>query len=640
MCGIVGIAHRDPLQPASDRVVRTMCDAIRHRGPDDEGLFVSGPVGLGMRRLSIIDLSGGHQPISNEDGKLTIVFNGEIYNYRDIRRELISRGHQFKTNSDTETILHLYEDKGPACLAHLRGMFAFAIHDARDGSVFLARDRFGIKPLYVAEAGSYLAFASELKALVAAGLTTRDLDWQALDAYFELGYIPAPASPFRDVRKLLPGQWLLWHPERGVRRERYWDLPSETIETPSGIEDKVRAWFDDSVRAHLVSDVPVAAFLSGGIDSSAVVSSMALMGATTPHAFTARYLGSGAEGTDETGLARLLANRYGARLTVVDVQPDVEDIFEPIIASLDEPHADESAIPSWIVSQAIAAEYKVALAGTGGDELFAGYRRYIGLIAGEQYLRLPSPVQRLLGAIAHRLPEPAGGGLTVNRIKRFTAGQSAEPWERYLEYSTRLSWQRRQAIYSPMVRDRITGTSAAQLFENLHETGGFERGVRTALYLDYHTYLPDDILALSDRIAMAHSLEVRVPFVDHELVGNVFPLRDRAKIGFGRPKKLLRDALRDRLPAEHFRAPKRGFIGPTAAWLRNELRGMLTDELSPQRIRRLGYFDESEVARLVDEHFTRRHNREGILWALLSFMTWHRLVVESAPVSAAALSVA
>jgi asparagine synthase (glutamine-hydrolysing) len=361
---------------------------------------------------------------------------------------------------------------------------------------------------------------------------------------------------------------------------------------------------------------------------------MASMSGATPHAFTARYLGSGAEATDETPLARLLANRYGVRLTVVDIEPHVQDIFEPIIYSLDEPHADESAIPSWLVSQAIASEYKVALSGTGGDELFGGYRRHIGLLAGEHYQRVPGLVQRAIGRLANIIPEPTSGGLSVNRLKRFAA------WQRYMDYSTRLNWERRQGIYAGDVRARIGGRAASNAFEALHARGGPHQGLRAALYLDYRTYLPDDILALSDRISMAHSLEVRVPFVDHEFIDRVFPLRDRVKVGFGRPKKLLRRALRSRLPAEHFRAPKRGFIGPTAMWLRNELREMVTDELSPQRLRRLGYFDDAAVSELLDEHFTRRHNREGILWAVLCFMTWHRLIVEEASPSARTLSVA
>lgn len=630
MCGIVGLVHRERERPVARGLIGVMCDAIRHRGPDDEGVFVAGAAGIGMRRLSIIDLAGGHQPISNETGELTIVFNGEIYNYRDLRTWLIGRGHVFKTNSDTETILHLFEEDGPDCVKKLRGMFAFAIYNTRDHSLFLARDRFGIKPLYIAERPDGIAFASELKALVAARLTSRELDWDALDAYFELGYIPAPASPFRDVRKLEPGFWLRWNAKEGATQSRYWDLPDRIVETPPDVEEQVRAWLDDSVQAHLVSDVPVAAFLSGGIDSSAIVSSMARFGGAPPHAFTARFHGSGAESTDETGLAKLLADRYGVRLTIVDVEPNVRDIFEPIIRTLDEPHADSSAIPTWLVSEAIAREYKVALAGTGGDELFAGYPRHIGQLVGGHYSRLPRMVQRAVSGFANSLPERSDRPGGVDRIKRFARSNEGPAWQRYLEYSSKLQRDQRQALYADAVRGEGPGRTASTWFNTLHERGGSLPGLRAGLYLDYKTYLPDDILMLSDRISMAHSLEVRVPFVDHEFVEKVFPLSDWSKVGFGKAKQLLRRAVRDRLPAEHFSAPKRGFVGPTSSWLRNELRDMLTDELSPDRIRRMGFFDPAVVTRLMDEHFTRQHNRSGILWELLSFTTWHRLVAEGA----------
>src|SRR5438105_3584225 len=515
MCGIVGIVHSDPAHPVSPAAIRQMCDAIRHRGPDDEGIHLDGPVGLGMRRLSIIDLAGGHQPIFNEDRSAVIVFNGEIYNYQELRRGLVARGHAFATQGDTETILHLYEEEGPECVSRLRGMFAFAIWDAKARTLLLARDRFGIKPLYVATAPWGVAFASELKALHAAGLADRTLDWDALDMYFQLGYIPAPATPFAGVTKLEPGHTALWHAQRGVSTRQYWDLPRERVGAPRDADARVREWLDESVRAHLVSDVPVAAFLSGGLDSSAVVASWALA-SDAPHAFTARYYGSGAASANETDLARRLAARYGVKLTEVDIHPDVRDLLEPITHALDEPHADQSAVPTWLLSQAVGASYKVALT---------------GLEAGP--------------------------------------------------------------------------------------------------YLDYKTLIADGVLALSDRMAMAHSLEIRVPFVDHVLVERVFPLPDAVKIGLWRNKGLLKRALRGRLPREHLRAPKRGFVGPTAEWLRHELREVIEDELAPDRLTRLGYFDPAVVRALLDDHFARRHNREGILWALLCFSIWHRVYLES-----------
>jgi asparagine synthase (glutamine-hydrolysing) len=631
MCGIVGIVHRDPERAVDAAVIRAMCDTIRHRGPDEDGMFVSGPVGLGMRRLSIIDLSSGRQPISNEDGSKTIVFNGEIYNYQRLREGLIARGHRFGSVGDTETIVHLYEERGPAAVEDLRGMFALAIWDAEQRSLLLARDRFGIKPLYYVTAPWGIAFASELKVLVASGLTSRELDWEALDAYFQLGYVPAPSTPYLDVRKLEQGHWLRWKQDGEIAIRRYWDLPRAQQPAPPAVEERVREWLDDSVSAHLVSDVPVAAFLSGGLDSSAVVASMALVpGGAPPHAFTARYRGSGAEAADETALARALADRYGARLTVVDIPPRVQDIFEPIIYALEEPHADDSCIPTWTLSQAVGSAYKVALTGIGGDELFVGYRRYLGLRAVEGFSRLPGPLRRAAASLSWRLPDFAGD-LQIDRAKRFFrsgAGGGSAP-ELYLDILSRMGDGERASFYGPALRGKVRGTLASRLFRSLHDAAGRPRGVRAGLYFDYHTYLADDILALSDRLSMAHSLEVRVPFVDHELVEHVFPLPSGLKAGFGAPKKLLKRALAPRLPPGHLSAPKRGFVGPTSAWLRNELRPMLEDELSHDRVARLGYFDPAVVDGLLRDHFERRHNREGILWALLCFSAWHRLYLEA-----------
>ncbi|OLC77088.1 MAG: asparagine synthase (glutamine-hydrolyzing) [Gemmatimonadetes bacterium 13_1_40CM_4_69_8] len=628
MCGIVGIVHSDPARPVPPAVIRRMCDAIRHRGPDDEGLYVQGAVGLGMRRLSVIDLAGGRQPIFNEDRSKVIVFNGEIYNYRELRRVLIARGHAFATQGDTETILHLYEEYGPECVQRLRGMFAFAVWDSAARTLFLARDRFGIKPLYVAAAPWGIGFASELKALHAVGLTDRALDWDALDTYFQLGYIPAPATPFCDVRKLEPGHTAVWDHTGGLSTRQYWDLPRERAPAPRDLEAQVVEWLDESVQAHLVSDVPVAAFLSGGLDSSAVVASWALA-ADAPHAFTARYFGSGAASADETHLARRLAAQYGVKLTEVDIHPDVRDLLEPITHAFDEPHADESAVPTWLLSRAVGASYKVALTGIGGDELFAGYRRHIGLLVGEHYARLPRTVQRGVSALANLLREPRGASLTVDRLKRLLRPGNGSAPERFLGYLTRCPDSARRGLYAPELRHHLSGAGASVRFRELYQRHGAPAGLSAALYLDYKTFLADDVLALSDRMAMAHSLEIRVPLVDHELVERVFPLPDHVKIGLWQNKRLLKRALRRRLPEQHLHAPKRGFVGPSAEWLRRELRGVIEDELAPARLERLGYFDPAVVRGLLDDHFSRRHNRAGILWALLCFSVWHRAYLES-----------
>lgn len=624
MCGIVGILHSDPQEPVSGTALRAMCRAIRHRGPDDEGIHLAGPVGLGMRRLSIIDVAGGHQPISNEDQQVTIVLNGEIYNYRSLQQALRARGHEFHSTGDTETVLHLYEEEGAGCVDRLRGMFAFAIWDARARELLLARDRFGIKPLYYHVAPWGIAFASELKALLAVDLSNGRLDWEGLDAYLELGYIPSPYTPFLDIQKLAVGHTLSWRPGTGPVVRKYWDLPQERTAAGPGLPAKVREWIDDAVAAHLVSDVPVAAFLSGGLDSSAVVASMALQG-ETPHAFTVRYSGSDAAQADETGLARLLASRYGAHLSVVDVHPQLDEILEPITWALDEPNADDSAIPTWILSQAVGAQYKVALTGIGGDELFAGYRRHLGLLWTDWYGRLPS---LLRGGIAALVERTDHGSLAVDRLRRFVRAGPGRADERFLAMVGRLPLSERRALFGPELRGKVTGSAAERTFAAHYQGGGSPRGLSAGLYLDYKTFLPGDILTLSDRLSMAHGLEIRVPFVDHQLVEAVHPLPDHAKIGWGRSKALLRQALAPRLPAAHFRAPKRGFVGPTASWLRNELRALLHDELSPSRLGRLGYFDPATVERLLREHDQGTRNREGILWALLCFSLWHRLYCE------------
>ena len=531
MCGIAGLAYSNPARPASADTVRGMCDAIAHRGPDDEGVFTSGPVGLGMRRLSIIDLAGGHQPVFNEDRSCAIVFNGEIYNYRELRDWLQSRGHVMQTHSDTETIVHLYEELGDRCVERLRGMFAFAIWDANRRRLLLARDRFGIKPLYVATGPDGLAFSSELKALHRSGITRHELDWVALESVFRVGYIPAPRTPFVGIRKLEPGHTLTWEPGGRERITRYWDVPTSPAHAMPRAEAHVLEQLDEAVRAHLVADVPVAAFLSGGLDSSAVVSSMALAG-NGAHAFTVRYRGSGASGADESSLAAELARRYGVQLTVVDVEPDVRSTFERIVHALDEPHADESSVPTWLICERVAADYKVALVGTGGDELFGGYRRHFALGLAAAWQRFPGAVRSAASAVAGRLPESRGGALRVTRLKRFLRSTGDSLASRYLSLQDKLGGI---PLFADALQDDVATAYARASFERHGDAAPRDGLIRPALYLDYKTYLPDDLLHLADRISMAHSLELRVPFVDHARVEALFPIRDWTRVGAMRP---------------------------------------------------------------------------------------------------------
>lgn len=632
MCGIVGLLHSERARPVEEATIRRMCDAIRHRGPDDEGIHVDGRVGLGMRRLSIIDLAGGHQPVFNEDGSVAIVFNGEIYNYRELRDGLIARGHVMKTHSDTETIVHLYEEMGDRCVETLRGMFGFAIWDSREQRLLLARDRFGIKPLYVANGQWGIAFASELKALRAVGLAGPDLDWEALGAMLHIGYIPAPRTPYLGVRKLEPGHVLTWEPGNAPVERCYWDVPTAACRSPRDAEELVRARLDESVRAHLEADVPIASFLSGGIDSSAVVASMALDG-REPHAFTVRYTGSGAERADETPLAQALANKYGIRLTIVDVAPDIRDTFGPILSAMDEPHSDEAALPTWALCQRVAAEYKVALVGTGGDELFSGYRRHFALAAAGVWQRAPGLIRDLARSLGERLGEPKDDGLFSARVKRFLRASGGTLAGRYFSLQDKIG-------LTPLFSDALPGQSAGGYARAAFERHGAnvptDGLIRPALYLDYKTYLPDQLLHLADRISMAHSLELRTPFIDHEMVEALFGLPDHVRVGLMKPKRLLKRSQRPRLTPGHFTAPKRGFTGPTGSWLRNELAETLADELSPSRLGRLGFLDVGVVDRLRREHVAREQNHEGILWALLCFTTWYRVTVEGGSIPSSA----
>jgi asparagine synthase (glutamine-hydrolysing) len=625
MCGIAGLLWRDGQRAGDATLVGAMCDALRHRGPDDEGVWADGPAAIGMRRLSIIDLAGGHQPIFNETGRIGVVMNGEIYNYRALREQLLARGHVLRTHSDTEVLVHLYEDYGEHLVEHLRGMFAFAIWDADRGTLLLGRDHFGIKPLYVAEGHGFVAFASELKALVAVGATSREIDGEALDLYLQLGYVPAPWSIFRDVRKLLPAHTLTIRRGESPRQRCYWQLPTGTVDPGGDVVAYVREALDDAVAAHLVADVPIAAFLSGGIDSSAVVSGMAGMGYAS-RAFTARYHGSGAEGTDEVPLARALANRYGLPLTVVDVEPAVQDLLSPICHALDEPLADESAVPTWILSQAVAASYKVVLAGTGGDELFGGYRRHRGLALADRWNRVPPLVRRGVSRLAQAIPEPRNGSLSITRLKRFVRAGNGTPVERYADFVGRLGPAEFAAVRPQGRGDRHTAHFGA-----LGAPGTADGALRSALRIDYGCYLPDDILALSDRVSSAHSLEVRVPFVDVRLVERLFTLPDHYRIRGSVQKWVLREAVRPRLTPNHFTAPKRGFVGPTASWLRNEMRAVLEDELAAARMQRLGLFDVRAIGELLQAHTTRRANHESTLWALMVFSLWHGHYVEQQP---------
>jgi asparagine synthase (glutamine-hydrolysing) len=630
MCGIAGFWSYN--SPASLEAIRAMCDLIRHRGPDDEGFHIDGGCALGMRRLSIIDLATGHQPISNEDGSVWIVFNGEIYNFQELRRRLLDQGHHFQTSSDTETVVHLYEQEGVDGLARLRGMFAFAIWDARRRRLLLARDRFGKKPLYYAHTARGLWFGSELKCLRAAGIP-EDLDLEALRLYFQFSYIPDPRTPFSAVHKLPPGTWLLALPDSTVQQGRYWRLPPPAEhfragQPPPSEQDvcrSLRDLFDESVRIRMLADVPLGAFLSGGIDSSSVVSSMALQSADPVKTFS---IGFREAAFNELEYAGMVAQQYHTDHHEILVEPDSVSLVPQLVRYFDEPFGDPSAIPTFLVSQFAVGHVKVALSGDGGDELFAGYESFADVERHRIFDRLPQTLRRVIAAVDDALPYSAYGKNYLRMISRPTA------LERYFESNYAPYYLRKQLLAPdwmlPADGAFLTRTFAESL---LPESAGV---LSQALYFEATAKLSGDFLVKVDRMSMANSLEVRCPLLDHQLAEFAAGIPNSWKLHNGKGKQILLRALGDRLPAPLLNRPKMGFGVPLADWFRTSLREMLWDHLTGSRFLNRGIVSPSFLRYLLEEHQSKRRDNSFWLWQLLFLELWFRQVEQPtlAPVTA------
>jgi asparagine synthase (glutamine-hydrolysing) len=611
MCGICGIVRGGGRAPDRD-VLAAMSAALHHRGPDSGGDIVLGEAGLAARRLAIIDLEGGDQPIANEDGRVVVVQNGEIYNHAELRAELEAAGHRFKTpHSDTEVLVHLYEQHGPRFAERLRGMFAVAVWDADRRRLVLARDRFGIKPLYYRDADDF-AFASELKALRRLPELSTEVDLDALEAFLAFNAIHGPRTIFREVRKLPPGHVLV-RDERGTRIERYADTrpavrhrdePWEAL--AAELRDRLR----DSVRAHLVSDVPVGVLLSGGIDSSALAALAAQEGKVSTFS-----IGFAEKSFSELEPARTIAQRYGTDHHELVVEPDAVELLPTIAAAFDEPFADSSALPTYLVSELAARHVKVALSGEGGDELFGGYETYV---ADRLALRAGGAA-RLLSPLAEALPSGSGRVPLDYKLKRFTRAAHLPPLERHH------GWKE---IFAPDVRaqllrpERRGGEDPLDVYRaRWAETGGADTLARLQ-DVDRAIYLVDDLLVKTDRMSMAHSLELRVPFLDPVVAELALALPPAARVrGFAK-KRLLRSAVEPLVGSEIARGRKKGFSIPAAAWLRGELEPFCREVLSPERVRSQGYFEPAVVTRLVDEHVARREDHSRQLWGLMSFSLW------------------
>jgi asparagine synthase (glutamine-hydrolysing) len=614
VCGICGIASTNG-SAVTDRVA-AMSATLVHRGPDSFGEFSDGDVALAARRLSIIDLETGDQPIANEDGTLHVIQNGEIYNYRELRRELERAGHHFRTQGDTEVLLHLYEEQGDRFAERLRGMFAIAIWDARRRRLVLARDRFGIKPLYYRAADNEVAFASELRALARG-----EIDLDALEAFLAFNSIPAPLTIFREIRKLPPGHLLIWEDGRVELRRFARPAPLEELREDDEAElvEELRSRLRDSVRAHLVSDVPVGVLLSGGVDSAFLAALAAEESSETLRTFS---IGFEERSFDELAGARLVAERYGTQHRELVLRPDAALLLPALADAFDEPFADSSALPTYLVSQLAASDVKVALSGEGGDELFGGYYTYAADLLAERV----GGLARLARPLVERLPTSSSRASFDYKAKRFVRAAHLPPLERHH------GWKE---IFSPELRAELTGRSSAFdpvgiLRERYRETEGADELARLQ-DVDLGIYLVDDLLVKTDRASMAHSLEARVPYLDTVVTNLALALPTRHKIRGLSKKVLLRKAAAPLLPREIVRGKKRGFSIPAAAWLRGELEPFARQTLSRETLHRQGFFQPDVVTRLLDDHVAGREDRSRQLWGLLAFTLWHESHVERAP---------
>ncbi len=624
MCGIVGIAG-SASRPVDEALVRSMSDSISHRGPDDDGFLVRDRVGLGMRRLSIIDVAGGRQPMHNEDKSVWAVFNGEIYNYHELRDDLERRGHHFYTQSDTETILHLYEEYGDEGVARLRGMFAYALWDERRNRLFVARDRLGIKPLYYGRFDGRLYFASELRAFARVPGFPRVLNQASVQRYLAYLYVPGPETIWRDIVELPPAHYLIYDGE-AVSTHRYWDVEYREGEHRSPVEwrEQFLAQFRDSVKCHLMSEVPLGAFLSGGVDSSAMVAVMAQESSKPVKTFSIGYEGEGAF-QDERAFARIVAERYGTEHREFVVSPDAAKLLPDLVATMEQPFADSSVIPNYYISKLTREHVTVALSGLGGDEIGGGYQRYLGMLWAERYARLPGLLRpRWLEAAVGRLPDVRSGRRWIDQAKRFFATARLGAADRYAAMVTTFSPGDRRRLLAPDFRRQAGPDDAEDLVRRVFGSTHADGVLNSAMRADLDSYLVGDLLTLADRVSMRHSLEVRVPFLDHPLVELMATAPAGLKVQ-GRSKKvLMREAFRGLLPATILDRRKMGFSIPLALWLRTDLRATMEEILSEREVRRLGYLDSAEVERIKAEHLAGRTNHESKLWALINLVSWHR----------------
>ena len=629
MCGICGKLYFNPIRKADQNNISAMASVLVHRGPDDHGIYVDGPVGIGHQRLSIIDISpAGHQPMSNEDGSIWIVFNGEIYNFEELRMELQGKGHVFTSHTDTETIIHLYEEEDTDCLNRLRGMFAFAIWDSTKQRLFIARDRVGKKPLVYAVTDDAIIFASEIKALLQDPSVTAEVDCEALHHYLTYQYVPSPWTMFKGIRKLPPAHSLVVEQEKITTRQ-YWQLSYAQKLTLPTLGDYVEQFMDvftEAVKIRLRSDVPLGAFLSGGIDSSATV---AVMSQLTNRAIKTFSIGFDVSEYNETTFAAMVAKKFNTDHTEFIVNPDAISILPKLVWHYNEPFADSSAIPTYYVSKLTREHVTVALNGDGGDESFAGYERYIADKLAGYYEKIPCIArEHIIKRCLSFIPHQENRNSFFRRLKRFVNGISEKAERRYVRWICGFDNEMKNDLYSAAFAEKTAAIDSVDLIVNWYAKADASAFLDKTLFVDIMSYLPDDLLVKVDIASMANSLEARSPFLDHKLMEFAAALPPHLKLNGIQSKYLLKKAFSSVLPRSVLYRKKMGFGVPIDRWLRNELKELTYQILLEKRTVERGLFKEQAVRMLIDEHMLKRADNSYRIWALLFMEVWYRMFID------------
>lgn len=626
MCGIVGIVRNDG-SDVDQALVGRMCDAIRHRGPDDDGFYFNGRVGLGMRRLSIIDVKGGHQPIHNQDRTAWIVFNGEIYNYRELREKLEKLGHTFYTNSDTEAIVHAYDQYGGDCPKHLHGMFAFAIWDNRTEELFIARDRVGKKPLLYAEANGQFVFGSEFSALLQHPSISREIDTDAIHHYMSFMCVPSPLTAYRAIRKLEPGHTLRWR-KGEITMERYWqpDFSQKLKIDEEEAGQRAMEVLRDAVKVRLMSEVPLGAFLSGGIDSSAVVAMMSEVSSEPIKTFS---IGFEEQDFSELHHARRVAEHVGADHHEFIVRPDALEVLPTLVEHYGEPYADSSAIPTYYVARETRKHVTVALNGDGGDETFAGYERYTAMRLAERYHRIPGVLRdSVVRQAMEMIPTSTANRSRVRDVKRFLAAASLPKVERYLQWVSVFNKDAKRNLYTDSFWRETSKVQPADMLDPWFARANGSGIVDAALLTDLMTYLPNDLLVKVDIATMAVSLEARSPFLDHRVIEFAASLPEKLKLRGLTTKFLLKRVLKKLLPQENLRRKKMGFGVPIGHWFRGQLQPFLRETILSERALKRGFFKPEAVKQMVQQHASLERDYSHQLWTLLMLELWFQRFID------------